>query len=145
MDKEQFEKLTPDQKFPIINMYLDMMRQAISSRAGLIPVIAGLFATFLSIATFNEKLILLDNTVRIILTLLIILIPFSLWVHNASLKKYERKSREMLERWLDKIDVKSTTRDKIEAYLPDILIYIFFIISLIISYKILGCFWSVCS
>lgn len=139
MEKEQFEKLTPEQKLPIINMYLDMMRQAISSRSGLVPVIAGLFATFLSIATFNEKIIPLDNVIRTILVILIILIPLSLWVYNAGLKKYESKSREMLERWLGKIDVKSTTKDKIEAYLPDILIYIFFAISLIISYKIFSC------
>ena len=73
-----------------------------------------------------------------------ILIQFSLWVYNASLKKYEQKCKEMLESWLGKIDVKSTTRDKIEAYLPDILIYVFSIISLIIISKILDCFWSVC-
>ena len=139
MEKEQFEKLTPDQKLPIVSMYLEMMRQAISSRAGLIPVIAGLFATFLSIATFNEKLIPLDNVVRTILTVLIILIPFSLWVYNASLKKYEHSSKRMLENWLGKLEVRSTPKDKIEAYMPDILIYIFSAISLVVIYKIWSC------
>lgn len=140
MEKEQFEKLTPDQKLPIISMYLNMMRQAISSRVGLLPVIAGLFATFLSIATFNEKLIPLDNVIRTILTILILLIPFTLWVYNVSLKKYEHSSKEKLESLLGKIDIKSTTGDKVEAYMPDILICVFSVISLIVIYKIWSCF-----
>jgi len=144
MKKEQFQKLTIEQQFSIITYYLNIIKDATYIRMGLLPTISGLFATFLVLATFNEKLIPLDNTIRIILSILILLTPLSLYVYNHDLKKSGQKGKEFLENLLGKIEVESTLKDKIIAYLPDILIYILIIISFVIIYKILGCSWSVC-
>ena len=140
MEKEQFRSLTPDQQFSIINLYLTMVKDAIYARMGLLPFISALFATFLTIATFNEKIIPLDNTIRFIISVLILFIPCSLYVYNSDLKKSEQKSRKFLEDLLGKIEVDSTFRDKVSVYLPDILIYIFTAISLVTVYKIWSCF-----
>ncbi len=138
MEKEQFKSLTSDQQFSVINLYLNMVKDAIYARMGLLPFISALFATFLTIATFNEKIIALDDSIRFILSILIIFIPFSLYIYNSDLKKSVQKSRKFLEDLLGKIEVVSTFRDKVSSYLPDILIYIFSAISLVIVYKI----WS---
>ena len=144
MEKEQFDKLPVEQKFLIINMYLNIVKDATYIRMGLLPTISGLFTTFLVIATFNEKLIPLDNTVRVILSILIAFIPLSLYIYNFDLKKSGQKGEEYLEKLIGKANNTPTVKDKIIGHLPDVLIYIFTIISLIIIYKILGCFWSTC-
>ena len=138
MDKEQFENLTPDQQFSIISTHLNIVKDTTYTRMGLLPFISALFATFLSIATFNG-IIPLDNTIKVIISVLILLIPFSLYVYNYDLKKAGEKTRKILENLLGTIEVESTFKDKVIAYLPDILIYILTVISFVIVYKIWGC------
>ncbi len=96
MEKEQFKSLTSDQQFSVINLYLNMVKDAIYARMGLLPFISALFATFLTIATFNEKIIALDDSIRFILSILIIFIPFSLYIYNSDLKKSVQKEVRIL-------------------------------------------------
>ena len=145
MEKEQFEKLTPEQQHKVLDTYLNIVKTATYTRMGLLPSISGLFTTFLVIATFSEKLIPLDNTVRVLLCILIILTPLSLWAYNFDLKRAGRKGKAFVENLIGKIEVEQTKLDKVLAYLPDILIYILTIVSVVVIYKILSCFWSVCS
>ena len=56
------------------------------------------------------------------------------------MKKSGQKGEEYLEKLIGKANNTPTVKDKIIGHLPDVLIYIFTIISLIIIYKILGCF-----
>ncbi|OGI60909.1 hypothetical protein A2641_00780 [Candidatus Nomurabacteria bacterium RIFCSPHIGHO2_01_FULL_37_25] len=143
MEKEDFEKLSQDQKFPIISFYLNMVKEAIGTRLGIVPTTTGILATFLVIATFNEKILPLDSTVRILICTLVLLIPLTLWLYNHQLKSWEIASRKSIDQLLGKTNVESTKWEKVMGYLPDIVLFILSIIALIIIYKI-GCFWSVC-
>ena len=138
MEKEEFEKLAPEQQFSVIIFYLNMMKDAIYTRMSLLPSICALFATFLTVATFDRKMLPLDGTLRIILCILIFFIPLSLYIYNSDLKKSEQISRKSIDNWLGKTEVDSTFQDKIHSYFPDILIFVFIVISLVIIYKILA-------
>lgn len=145
MEKELFQKLTVEQKFSVISTHLNIMKDSIYTRMSLLATISGLFITFLVVATFNEKLIPLDNIIRVVLSVLILFVPLSLYFYNYDLKKSVEKSRKNIEDLIGEIPLVQTWKDKIIYILPDILISIFSIISIIIVSKILSCFWSVCS
>ena len=82
MKKEEFEKLSIEHKLFIVNKHQDLLGVAITNRMQLLPIIAGLSATLLVVATFNDQLIPLDNGVRIVLSFLLIVIPISLLFYN---------------------------------------------------------------
>lgn len=62
-----------------VKSYGELMNWAVRTRFETLPAISALAATLLVIATFNDKLIVLDNFVRFLLSILLILIPGSLW------------------------------------------------------------------
>lgn len=138
MEKEQFQKLPIEYKLPIINMHQNLLKDAIYNRMALLPMTAGLSATLLVVATFNDKLIPLDNFVRFIISVLLLIIPFSLYFYNFDLKKAQRKNKEYLDHLLDTSNkkIESTLNDKIAGYAPDFIIYIMGIVSIAIIFKI---------
>lgn len=62
-----------------IKGHSELLNWAIRIRFENLSVVSTLAATLLVIATFNDKLIVLDNWVRVLLTVLLLLIPGSLW------------------------------------------------------------------
>jgi len=137
MDQKDFEKLSVDHKWIIISTHQNLLTNSIFDRMRLLPMIAGLAATLLVIATFNNQLIPLDNTVKIVLSMLLILIPISLFLYNSDLKTSQSKNKEEIERLLGtKPKTKNTIFDKIIAWSPDMIIYIVFLVSLILIFKI---------
>lgn len=138
MKREEFEKLSTEHKFMIVDKHQDLLIDAVNNRQQLLPIIAGLSATLLVVATFNDKLIPLDNTVRIILSVLLIIIPVSLFLYNIDLKTAQKNNKEYLNSLLGSKEVKNDFKNKIIAYAPDAIIYILFGISIIIIYKVLS-------
>ena len=136
--KELFEKLSPDQKFNILKSYLDMLLSSVGKRMQILPSISALAATLLVVATFNEKLLPINSLVKFLLSLLLLLIPVSLFLYNKDLKKAQHNSIERIkdylgEKDLDKI-IERNYFDKIVGLFPDIVIWVilFVIIALLV-------------
>lgn len=138
MQKEEFEKMTVENKFSVINAHQNLLTNAISNRMQLLPIIAGLSATLLVIASFNDKLIPLNNMVKIVLSILLVIIPLSLFFYNIDLKRAQIKNKEYIDNLLgtEEKQIKSGFLNKIIAYAPDFIIYILSIVSIIIIFEI---------
>ena len=78
--------------------------------------------------TFLEKLIPVNSVVKILLSLLLFLIPVSLFLYNRDLKKAQQNSLETIKSYLrdenlDK-DLGISAFDKIAGLWPDIAIWV---------------------
>ncbi len=62
-----------------IKEYAELANWAIRTRFETLSTVSALAATLLIVATFNDKLIVLDNAVRVLLSVLLIITPGSLW------------------------------------------------------------------
>lgn len=138
MKKEDFDKLSVEHKLTIIETHQNLLTSSIYSRMGLLPLMAGLAATLLVIATFNDKLIPLDNTIRFLTSVLLIIIPFSLYLYNDDLKTSQKKNKSYIDNLLgtENKKMENTFIGKLTCYTPDAVIYILAIVVLIIIKKI---------
>jgi hypothetical protein len=138
MNKEEFKKLSIDHQLVYLNKFQDLLANAITNRMQLLPIIAGLSATLLVVATFNDKLIPLDNIIRVILSILLLIIPISLFSYNIDLKSAQTKNKKYIDSLLgtEDIAVPSSCKDKIIGYAPDFIIYALAIIVVVIIIKI---------
>lgn len=62
-----------------VKTHAELLNWAVRTRFGTLPTVSALAATLLVVATFNDKLIVLDDFVRVLLSVLLILVPSSLW------------------------------------------------------------------
>lgn len=67
--------------FEILKTDLDLLFEAVRARLAVVPQIAALSATVLVIATFNDKLVTVTRPFLIALTILLVLIPLSLFIY----------------------------------------------------------------
>jgi hypothetical protein len=137
MKKEIFDTLTTDQKFSVISLYQTLHSNAVSSRMSLLPLIAGLTISLLVVATFNNNLFPLDDTIRFIISLLLVIAPISLYFYNKDLVTAQEETLKTINLLLvlEKQEVKGV-RNLITRWLPDVLIFILFCISLTLISKI---------
>ena len=77
-------------KLERIKIHLQTLFSIINDRNKIIPLVASLSATILIVATFNEKLLPLDNFVKILITILLLVIPISLFDYAMKLRTGER-------------------------------------------------------
>lgn len=110
----------------------EILFTAIRERFKVLPTISALAATLLVVATFNPKLILVTAFVKVILSILLLIIPISLFGYLWELKNAEDKAVKWFEKY-GKINERSSF-DSILAYLPWIVFYVlsFTIISIIV-------------
>lgn len=57
----------------------ELLNWAVRTRFETMATVSALAGTLLIIATFNDRLIILDNFVRVLLSILLVIIPGSLW------------------------------------------------------------------
>ena len=120
MDKEQFEKLPTEHRFNIIKTHIDLFSSAVSSRMQLLTTVCALCATLLVVATFNEKLIPLSDLVRVLLSILLGIIPPSLFLYNRDLKGAQAKHKASIELFLGEHPKKGETfLNWLTAIFPD--------------------------
>ena len=118
--------------------HLDLFHSAVSDRMRLLPLVAGLSATLLVVATFNEKLVPLDNIIRLVISVLLLLIPFSLYFYNEDLKTTQRNTKAEI----DNLSAKKSDpeadgiKGNIAKWLPDIAIYLLGILVIVLIVKI---------
>lgn len=134
MDKQElFKSLSPDQKFNLLKSHLDMLLSFTHKRMQILPSVSALSATLLVIATFNEKLLPINPLVKFLLSLLLILIPVSLFFYNEDLKMAQRNSIKSMNDYLGEDINKTIERsffEKLSGLFPDIAIWaILFVIT----------------
>ena len=105
----------------------EILFTAIRERFQVLPTISALSATLLVVATFNSELIPTTDFVKIILAILLLIIPVSLFGYLWELKMAEDKAIKWFEQYgkLDK-------RNRFESILAYLGWFIFCILSLII-------------
>ncbi|OGF20571.1 hypothetical protein A2316_00465 [Candidatus Falkowbacteria bacterium RIFOXYB2_FULL_38_15] len=126
-DKEKFESLPIEGKREALKIQLDIILNTIKARMGILPIISTIFAALLVIATFNEQLIQLNNFVRVIISILLFLIPLTLYFYNVDLKMGLRNSEEIIENYIGEKFNEMISRSRFEkfmGYFPDIVIYL---------------------
>lgn len=126
MKKENFDKLSTDHKWIIVHEYTDLLRSAVSNRMALLPNVAILSVGLLVVATFNQNILAnLSYPIVVVLSLLLIIIPLSLYLYNEDQKTLANKSKAELERLNGPIpEGQDGVRGWLTARMPDICIYI---------------------
>lgn len=92
INDEQFKKLER------LKPQWEILFTATSSKDQAVLTITSLAAAFLVIATFNEKLLPLNNLVRGLITILLVLIPISLFSHLLSADRTAQKAVKNMEK-----------------------------------------------
>ena len=136
MEKEEFDKLSVDHKLEYIKIFVGNFTDSVRRRMEILPSVSALAAMLLIIATFGDKIIPFNSTIKFLLSLLLLVIPFSLYFYNFDLKDAQKKNLEYTDKLLGidskkEID-KGPAMHKFIAFFPDIVIYILFVIILLI-------------
>ncbi len=105
MDKKYFDRLPKEHQWIVVKEHLDMLQSTVRSRMALLPLMAGLAATLLVIATFNSNLIPLDNLVRFLVSALLLLIPTPLYLYNDDLKKTAMRNKDTLGKLTGEVEL----------------------------------------
>jgi|SRR3989344_1969919 len=107
----------------------EILFTAIRERFKILPTISALAATLLVVATFNPNLILVTDFVKIILAILLLIIPISLFGYLWELKMAEDKAIKWFEKY-GKLNERS--------YFESILAYLPWIVFCILSFTIIS-------
>jgi len=84
-------------------IYSELLNWSVRQKFNTLSVISALAATLLVVATFNGELIELNNVVRILLSILLFLIPVSLWALMYELYKAEMGAMEGMKKSMEEI------------------------------------------
>jgi len=150
-DKEkqrQFKQFPPERKWLIIKPFLEIITSSTSEIVRLLPFLSALSATLLIIATLNPSLIpLSDLWAKIILSILLLIIPFSLLIYIDECTRGIKRAAKIMESYTGRNpleNIKHTFVDKLEAYFPVLIVIIYFFIIFILLYQMWG--WAfICS
>jgi len=77
--------------------YAELLKYSVRERWGTLSTVSVLAAALLIIATFNQEIILLNNIVRVLLSILLVLIPICLWGFFFDLGKAQKHSFEQIK------------------------------------------------
>jgi len=131
MNPKFLKDLKPEDRKDITKFYLGLLHTSIHARMGMLPSISALCATLLVLATFNNGLLPLNNIVKMLLSVLLVIIPIALFFYNSQLKKEQNSYIKTLGE-----SVASTLNDKIVGYFPDFVIYLISTVIAIVIYLI---------
>jgi len=84
-------------------VYSELLNWSVRQKFNTLSVMSALAATLLVVATFNSELIELNNVVRILLSILLLLIPVSLWALIYELHKAEIGAIEGMKESIEEI------------------------------------------
>jgi hypothetical protein len=143
MDKKSFEQLSTDHKWIVVKEYLDIIKSTTQNRMSLLPTTSGLAAGLLVITSFKDSIPNMSFDIKIIITTLLFLIPFSLYLFNRDQKMAALNASKGLE------DLNGKKQElppqdllgNLTRWMPDIIICILCLLSLILIVKL----WFICS
>jgi hypothetical protein len=137
-DVEKIKKIlrTPAQ----VKQWSESLTYSVKEIWKLLPNISALSAMLLIIATFNKELVPLNFSVKILLSILLILIPLGLWSTYIDLTKTVEKSLKQLEKIIKENlgkdiseEIKKIRRQTVLGFMPFCIVTIFsFVVLLII-------------
>lgn len=81
---------------------MQLLKSSSTDRMKVLTSVSALSATLLVVATFNPNLILLDDGVRFLLSILLLLIPSSLFVYMRDLERVQARTRNSLDMFAEK-------------------------------------------
>jgi len=133
--RTEFAKLTPQEKLSIIKPQLDIYVSSVSDKSTALVSISGLSATLLVVATFNPALIPLNNLVRAMLSILLVMVPIGLLVYIRSKNAAAVRAIEIVQSYTGQDparEIHPSCIDKLIARLPEILAVVLAIIVILI-------------
>lgn len=101
--------------FAEVKDHAELMNWAIRLRFETLSVVSTLAATLLVIATFNDKLIALDNFVRVLLTALLTIIPAGIWCLYYETDRAIKESFDKIQK-IVKEKVSKEASQKVQEY-----------------------------
>lgn len=93
-----------------LNNQLDLLKHSISRAWDSMPTICSLSAMLLVIATFNPNLIAIGLSVKIILTMLLTIIPFGIWINFIDAIKGQKASLKSMLETVEKSNIEETEK-----------------------------------
>jgi hypothetical protein len=95
--KSKYDILNEDGKLRILNSINDQMITLMGAGFGTLPLISGISAAMLIVATFNSQLLPLTFLVKILISILIFIVPLSLVVYLVRIRLSRKLGEELLE------------------------------------------------
>ena len=140
MKKEEFDTLSVDHKLEYIKIMQELATDSIRRRMEILPSASALSSMLLIVATFGDKVIPYNTLVKFLLSILLAVIPISLFFYNLDLKTAVKKNVSYVDSLLG-TDTKKEIVDKqgciskFISYFPDVVIYVLAIIIAILIYS----------
>ncbi len=95
-ESNRFQALPEEHKLRIANAANDQLFQITGAKLGTLPIIAGIAAALLVVATFNQELLPLSPLVRVLISILLLLVPVSLLAYVLFISRTERFGERLL-------------------------------------------------
>ncbi|HUY62685.1 MAG TPA: hypothetical protein VMV50_02760 [Candidatus Paceibacterota bacterium] len=136
-EKANFVRLKLEDQVRMGNAVNDQLFQITSAKLATLPVISAIAAALLIVATFNSSLLPLTVTVRVLISVLMLIVPVSLLFYLRLLAKVERLATRLLTKvYGAKLRMDATKVDKLTYELPWIISVLILLLVLVALYVI---------
>ncbi|MEI7463356.1 MAG: hypothetical protein WCK03_03075 [Candidatus Taylorbacteria bacterium] len=137
--KDNFAKLSPNDKYQLIKPQLDFFTSAVSRKSEILPTLATLASALIVLATLNKDLVTLSfMDVRVILSIFLILIPVTLHYYIKLMEKVATRASSIIASYQGKDpfrNIKISLVDQLSSDFPIIIVYIFYGVIFYILFK----------
>ena len=117
LDSEKIKKIWSS--WERLKIHSELLNWSVRQKFNTLSVVSALAATLLVVATFNSELIELNNVVRILLSVLLLLIPVSLWALIYELYKAETGAIEGMKKSIEEIGGKfEKPKESVRGFIP---------------------------
>lgn len=135
--QEWFKKLPRYEQQDIIKSLLSYHLQMVTTKMSALASLSALSATMVIVATLNKDLLNLDiNSAKVILTVLILLIPLSLFIFFFDVERGAIGNKKIIESYIGETKTNPSWFDYIASNFPFVVTAIYFIIAGYLIYTI---------
>lgn len=139
--REQFKKLSPDERMKILSPQLDIYVTATTKKSEVFPVISTVAAALVIVATLNQSLVPLTLVeTKAILSIFLLLIPVTLHYYVIIMEKTAQNAIKIIQSYQTKgiyDELGQTTfLQQLSSDFPKIIIYIFYGIVFLILFRV---------
>lgn len=101
--QKRIKELPKETQWAIMKPLLNIATTSVSEKMKILPVLSAISVAMLIVATFDKKLVpLTDLQIRVILSLLLFLIPYSLSIYISEREEETNKALNILEKYFGK-------------------------------------------
>jgi hypothetical protein len=139
MENEEFKNLPVNLRLEYAKILMDNFSDSVRRRMEILPSASALAAMLLIVATFGGQIIQINNTIKFLLSLLLIIIPAALFFYNCDLKGAQKKNLKYMDKLmglnLEKELEDMPANNKFISIFPDVIIYLLaFVVVIIICF-----------